>query len=208
MDTGDHVIVVNARAVRLTGGKDQTKVAYRHSGFPGGIRELPYSRLLVERPATAVERAVRGMLPKNRLGRAMLRKLSVYEGPEHPHQAQKPAPLGVGEIPKWEGLPARPAPEPAPKPSRPASRSRATAAPATPAPATRRRSGTSTTTVPEKPAPTRRRRSEEPEATADAPAAPRRRARRASGEQEAAVEGSRTRSTRTPRSSRSKKKES
>jgi large subunit ribosomal protein L13 len=107
MDTGDHVIVVNARGVQLTGGKEEKKVAYRHSGYPGGLSETPYARLLAQKPAYAVEKAVRGMLPKNRLGRAMFRKLQVYEGPEHPHQAQQPRPLKLGEVPAWEGLPAR-----------------------------------------------------------------------------------------------------
>jgi large subunit ribosomal protein L13 len=105
MDTGDNVIVVNARGIRLTGGKETEKRYYRHSGYPGGIRGLEYTRLLAERPALAVEKAIKGMLPKNRLGRQMFTKLAVYEGPEHPHQAQKPVPLGLGEIPKWEGLP-------------------------------------------------------------------------------------------------------
>jgi large subunit ribosomal protein L13 len=120
MDTGDHVIVVNARGVRLTAGKESSKMLIRHSGFPGGLRTVDYGRLLAERPATAVERAVRGMLPKNSLGRRMLRKLAVYEGSEHPHQAQKPVSLGLGEIPRWEGLP-KPAPKPAqgPEPTPP-----------------------------------------------------------------------------------------
>jgi large subunit ribosomal protein L13 len=106
-DTGDHVIVVNARGVRLTGGKEEKKVYYRHSGYPGGLRAMTYARLLRERPALAVEKAVRGMLPKNRLGRAMFKKLKVYEGPDHPHAAQRPIPLAVGEVPPWEGLPQR-----------------------------------------------------------------------------------------------------
>ena len=88
MDTGDHVIVVNAAAVRLTGGKEETKVAYHHSGYPGGLTETKYSRLLTEKPVFMVEKAIRGMLPKNRLGRAMARKLQVYAGPEHPHTSQ------------------------------------------------------------------------------------------------------------------------
>jgi len=106
-DTGDHVVVVNARGVRLTGGKEERKVYYRHSGYPGGLRATTYARLLRERPALAVEKAVRGMLPKNRLGRAMFKKLKVYEGPDHPHAAQRPIPLAVGEVPPWEGLPRR-----------------------------------------------------------------------------------------------------
>jgi large subunit ribosomal protein L13 len=105
MDVGDHVIVVNAKDVRLTGGKEETKVAYRHSGHPGGITATKYGKLLAEKPAYAVEKAVRGMLPKNRLGRAMVKKLQVYAGPEHPHQAQKPEPLKLGEVPTWSGLP-------------------------------------------------------------------------------------------------------
>jgi large subunit ribosomal protein L13 len=114
MDTGDHVIVVNARGIRLTGGKEDKKMFYHHSGYPGGLREMPYTRLLAERPSLAVEKAIKGMLPKNRLGRQMATKLSVYDGPEHPHRAQKPVALGLGEIPKWEGLPV-PAPKPEPK---------------------------------------------------------------------------------------------
>lgn len=105
MDTGDHVIVVNADGVRLTGNKEETKVAYRHSGYPGGITATKYGKLLAERPVFAVEKSIRGMLPKNRLGRAMFRKLQVYGGPEHPHQAQRPEPLKLGEVPRWEGLP-------------------------------------------------------------------------------------------------------
>src|SRR5439155_8612240 len=119
MDTGDHVIVVNARGVRLTGGKDVSKTYYRHSGYPGGIREMNAARLLSERPATVVERAVRRMLPKNRLGRAMSKSLSVDEGPEHPHQAQNPTANGVGEIPKWGGLPVPVAPPASPPAARP-----------------------------------------------------------------------------------------
>jgi large subunit ribosomal protein L13 len=120
-DTGDHVIVVNARGIRVTGGKEAEKVYYRHSGYPGGLREIGYERLLAERPVMAVEKAIRGMLPKNRLGRQMFRKLSVYEGPEHPHQAQTPSALGIGEVPRWEGLP-KPVPPKAPAAERPAAR--------------------------------------------------------------------------------------
>jgi large subunit ribosomal protein L13 len=107
-DTGDHVIVINAAGVRLTGGKEHKKVAYRHSGHPGGITATGYERLLAERPAFAVEKAVKGMLPKNRLGRAMLRKLVVYESADHPHAAQQPQRLALGEYPAWDGLPAGP----------------------------------------------------------------------------------------------------
>jgi large subunit ribosomal protein L13 len=112
-DTGDHVIVVNAMGVRLTGGKEEKKVMYRHSGYPGGIRGVTYGRLMAERPKFAVERAIKGMLPSNRLGRQMAKKLSVYDGPTHPHTAQRPEPLPLGQIPKWEGLP-----KPKPKPVR------------------------------------------------------------------------------------------
>src|SRR5262245_42012200 len=114
VDAGDHVIVVNAKGVRVTGAKENEKMLVRHSGFPGGLRTIPYSRVLAERPSTAVQRAVRGMLPKNRLGRAMLKKLVVYDGPEHPHQGQKPSALGLGELPKWTGLPEPKAPKPRP----------------------------------------------------------------------------------------------
>jgi large subunit ribosomal protein L13 len=120
MDTGDHVIVVNARGVQLTGGKESKKVAYRHSGYPGGLTETDYGRLMRERPSYAVERAVRGMLPKNRLGRAMAKKLQVYDGPEHPHAAQQPVPLKLGERPQWTGLPKiepKRRPEPEAKPA-------------------------------------------------------------------------------------------
>jgi large subunit ribosomal protein L13 len=112
-DTGDHVIVVNARGVRLTGGKEEKKIYYRHSGYPGGLRETSYATLLEDRPVLAVEKAIKGMLPKNRLGRQMITKLKVYEGSEHPHEAQSPSALGIGEIPRWEGLPT-----PAPKPEK------------------------------------------------------------------------------------------
>ncbi len=121
VDTGDHVIVVNARGVRLTGGKENEKVYYRHSGYPGGLREIGYARLLAERPVLAVEKAVKGMLPKNRLGREMITKLKVYAGADHPHEAQQPSALALGAVPRWEGLPTpkppRPKPQPAPKAS-------------------------------------------------------------------------------------------
>jgi large subunit ribosomal protein L13 len=106
VDTGDHVIVVNAAKIVLTGGKENEKVYSHHSGYPGGLTQTVYARLLAERPSFAVERAVRGMIPKNRLGRQIMRKLSVYDGPEHRHAAQKPIPLGLGEVPPWTGLPA------------------------------------------------------------------------------------------------------
>jgi large subunit ribosomal protein L13 len=95
VDMGDHVIVVNAASVRLTGSKAEQKQAYRHSGHPGGLKAVPWTRLLAERPERLVERAVKGMLPKNTIGRAQLRKLKVYAGPNHPHAAQQPKPLDV-----------------------------------------------------------------------------------------------------------------
>jgi large subunit ribosomal protein L13 len=126
MDTGDHVVVVNASGVRLTGGKEDKKLARRHSGYPGGLTETTYSRLLATRPAFAVEKAVRGMLPKNSLGRAMAGKLKVYEGPNHPHRAQSPEPLALGQVPRWNGLPKPTAAEPTgPQPKAPAKRSAA-----------------------------------------------------------------------------------
>ncbi|HSJ47003.1 MAG TPA: 50S ribosomal protein L13 [Euzebyales bacterium] len=93
MDMGDHVIVINAGGVQLTGSKGTQSLAYRHSGFPGGLKSVPFARLLAESPERLVERAVRGMLPKNSLGRAMMSKLKVYPGAEHPHAAQRPQPL-------------------------------------------------------------------------------------------------------------------
>jgi large subunit ribosomal protein L13 len=119
MDTGDHVIVLNADKIELTGQKAEKKIAYRHSGYPGGLKATRYDRLLRERPIAAIEKAVRGMLPHNRLGRQLIKKLHVVAGPEHPHRAQQPTPLGVGERPRWEGFPVR-APKAAPTPSRPA----------------------------------------------------------------------------------------
>lgn len=99
LDTGDHVIVVNAAGVRLTGEKDQKKIYYSHSGYPGGLQEVEYERMVRQRPERVVEKAIKGMLPKNRLGRQMAGKLSVYRGPDHPHQAQKPVALRLGEVP-------------------------------------------------------------------------------------------------------------
>ena len=90
LDTGDHVVVVNASRIVLTGNKLMDKNVYRHSGYPGGLKSMTYAKLMSTRPEVAVERAVRGMLPGNRLGRAMLKKLKVYAGPEHPHGAQSP----------------------------------------------------------------------------------------------------------------------
>jgi len=93
LDGGDHVVVVNADKVVLTGDKATKKLVHRHSGYPGGLRSEKYGDLLARRPADAVRRTIRGMLPHNRLGRAQLRKLKVYAGPDHPHAAQQPQPL-------------------------------------------------------------------------------------------------------------------
>jgi large subunit ribosomal protein L13 len=90
LDTGDFVIVVNAGKIRVTGDKMGQKMYYRYSGYRSGLRETPLSEMMARHPARVIELAVRGMLPKNRLGRALIRKLKVYAGPEHPHQAQQP----------------------------------------------------------------------------------------------------------------------
>ena len=95
LDTGDHVIVVNAAQVVMSAGKAEKLKIYRHSGYPGGLRAQTYAELLAARPEEAVRRAVRGMLPKGRLGRRMLGKLKVYAGPTHPHAAQKPQPYDL-----------------------------------------------------------------------------------------------------------------
>lgn len=93
MDMGDFVVVVNAEKVAVTRDKSQSKIYYRHSGFPGGIKAESFESLIERRPEAVIERAVRGMLPKNKLGRQMLKKLKVQAGPEHNHQAQQPQPL-------------------------------------------------------------------------------------------------------------------
>jgi len=90
VDTGDHVIVINAEKVVLTGNKLQNKLYIRHSGYPGGLKVMNYATLMRTRPELAVRKAIEGMLPHNRLGARMAKKLKVYRGPEHPHQAQKP----------------------------------------------------------------------------------------------------------------------
>lgn len=90
VDTGDFVVIINAEKVRLTGNKANTKMYYSHSGFIGGLKEVSYQRMLAKHPERIIEKAVKGMLPKNTLGRAMNRKLKVYAGPNHPHAAQKP----------------------------------------------------------------------------------------------------------------------
>ena len=95
LDTGDHVVIVNADKVVLTAGKAERKTVYRHSGYPGGLKAETFAHLLERRPEEAVRRTIRGMLPKTRLGRQMLTKLKVYAGPSHPHAAQQPQPLEV-----------------------------------------------------------------------------------------------------------------
>ncbi|MBK5224219.1 MAG: 50S ribosomal protein L13 [Acidimicrobiia bacterium] len=95
VDTGDHVIIVNAAKIVLTSNKADQKRVWRHSGFPGGIKSRSYAEELTRSPEDAVRRTVRGMLPKNRLGRQMLKKLKVYSGPTHPHAAQNPQPLVI-----------------------------------------------------------------------------------------------------------------
>ena len=95
MDTGDFIVVVNADKVKLTGRKWDQKTYYRHSGYPGGITATVAKRLVQLKPEDLLRTAVRGMLPKNRLGRQLIKKLKVYAGPEHPHQAQQPQPLAL-----------------------------------------------------------------------------------------------------------------
>ena len=98
VDNGDFVIVVNADKVALTGNKRETNLAYRHSGYPGGLRSVTYAELLEKRPERAVEKAVRGMLPKNSLAAQQLSKLKVYTGSEHPHAAQQPKPFEITQV--------------------------------------------------------------------------------------------------------------
>ena len=98
VDTGDFVIVVNADKIVLTGRKLEQKLAHRHSGYPGGLTSVAYGDLLGQHPERVIEKAVRGMLPKNTLGRSQLSKLKVYAGPNHPHQAQQPTPFEITQI--------------------------------------------------------------------------------------------------------------
>jgi large subunit ribosomal protein L13 len=98
MDTGDFVIVINAEKVALTGQKLEKKLSYRHSGYPGGLSSENYVEMLEKHPTRAVEKAVRGMLPKNSLGRAQIKKLKVYAGAEHPHAAQQPTPYTLTQV--------------------------------------------------------------------------------------------------------------
>ncbi len=95
LDCGDYVVVINARQVELTGNKVDQKKYYYHTGYPGGIKEIPYHRLLEKKPEFVIQKAVRGMLPKNRLGKRMLKKLKIYADAEHPHQAQSPQTLDL-----------------------------------------------------------------------------------------------------------------
>ena len=98
VDTGDFVIIVNAEKVALTGTKKTTKMAYRHSGYPGGLSATPIGEVLEKDARKAIENAVWGMLPKNKLGRQMLKKLKVYSGPNHPHQAQQATPFEISQV--------------------------------------------------------------------------------------------------------------
>ncbi len=98
IDTGDFVIIINADKVALTGSKRESKMAYRHSGFPGGLTATSYTELLESNPCRAVEKAVKGMLPHNKLGRQQIKKLKVYAGADHPHAAQNPQPFTITQI--------------------------------------------------------------------------------------------------------------
>jgi large subunit ribosomal protein L13 len=98
MDGGDFVVVVNAEKVALSGNKRTDKLAYRHSGYPGGLKSIAIGDLLEKDARKAIEKAVWGMIPKNRLGRQMIKKLKVYTGPEHPHSAQQPQPFEITQI--------------------------------------------------------------------------------------------------------------
>jgi large subunit ribosomal protein L13 len=98
LDSGDFVIIVNAEKVALTGSKRDQKLAYRHSGYPGGLTAVTYVEMLEKHPTRAVEKAIRGMLPKNSLGRAQIKKLKVYAGPEHPHAAQQPTQYTLNQV--------------------------------------------------------------------------------------------------------------
>ncbi|MFT5611502.1 MAG: large subunit ribosomal protein L13 [Polaribacter sp.] len=93
VDTGDHIVVINAEKIAVTGNKEEGKIYYHHTGFPGGLKDVNVRQLRERAPTRIIENAVRGMLPKNSLGRAMFKKLHIYAGPEHKHQAQEPKPL-------------------------------------------------------------------------------------------------------------------
>ncbi len=98
VDTGDFVIIINADKVSVSGNKRVTKLAYRHSGYPGGLTATPFGELLDKDPRKAIEKAVWGMLPKNKLGRQILKKLKVYAGPNHPHTAQQAKPFEISQV--------------------------------------------------------------------------------------------------------------
>ena len=98
LDTGDHVIVINADKIVLTANKAEKKMSYRHSGYPGGLKAVGYEELLTKHPERAIELAVKGMLPHNRLANRLIRKLKVYAGSEHPHAAQQPQPFEIKQI--------------------------------------------------------------------------------------------------------------
>lgn len=98
LDCGDFIVVVNADKVVVTGSKEQSKMYYRHSGFPGGLSEMSFAEMRERFPERIIETAVKGMLPKNKLGRQMFSKLKVYAGPDHPHAAQNPQPLQIGKV--------------------------------------------------------------------------------------------------------------
>jgi large subunit ribosomal protein L13 len=123
VDTGDFVVVVNAEKVKLTGNKLDKKRFRRHTGYPGGLVEIPYRRLMETHPERAIEQAVYGMLPKGRLGRQLRHKLKVYAGPEHPHASQQPEPLSVSGP-----IPVHVAPPPPMKPRKPKERKASTTA--------------------------------------------------------------------------------
>ena len=95
VDTGDYVVIVNAEKVKVTGRKATDKVYYHHTGFPGGIKGITFEKLIIKKPQQVIELAVKGMMPRNSLGRTMLRKLKIYAGPEHPHVAQQPKELAL-----------------------------------------------------------------------------------------------------------------
>jgi large subunit ribosomal protein L13 len=98
VDSGDFVIIINAEKVALSGSKLEQKMAYHHSGYPGGLTATSYADLMAKNPRRVVEKAVKGMLPHNKLGRAQATKLKVYSGPEHPHAAQKPVPYTISQV--------------------------------------------------------------------------------------------------------------
>ncbi len=98
MDTGDFVVIINAEKIAVSGNKREDKFVYRHSGFPGGLRQKSVGQMIDTQPDRLVEKAIKGMLPKNRLGRAMAKKLKVYAGPSHPHAAQNPQPFEINQV--------------------------------------------------------------------------------------------------------------